>query len=105
MRPEPIYRGMAERLRNFAVGQRGEGRVLLLTAAAALEITADGSWAVFCPHGSWPHSERWFLVYDLRRGIQIAERMGPLWRTDWGEVLKAVSHWRFLPRPPALGEP
>ncbi len=107
MRFERGYRRAAEELRNFARGQRGEGHALLTTAAAMLEREAEGGWVPYrrIAGGCHQHDLR-FLVYDRRRGIQIASRdnVDGYWTTETGEVLEQVTHWRYLPVAPQSGD-
>jgi hypothetical protein len=106
MRLEKLYRNLAAELNTFASGQRGQGRDLLLSAATALEVAADGTWAPYSPAEPWLHSEEhWFLVYSPERGIQIAERGDEGWTNEIGDVLEGVTHWRYLPVPPSGNRP
>ena len=95
-------RNLASELRNFAAGQRGQGRELLENAAKALDIHADEVWSPY-QRDFWTQSEqRWFLVFDAQHGIQIAEHdLSGDWTTRGGQDLTQVTHWRRLPLPPS----
>jgi hypothetical protein len=96
MRLEPMLRNLAEGLQEFGEGLLGPRRDLVLNAAAALEVLADGAWAPFM--GQWFQDDaQRVLVHDRRLGIQIASFIDEVWISDAGEVLEAVSHWRYLP--------
>lgn len=96
------YRNLARELRNFASGQRGQGRELLENAASVLDAEAGDCWYPY-RNGSWVQREaKWFLVFDQQQGVQIAERDATGdWIGQGGQRLTRVTHWRSLPLPPS----
>jgi len=93
-----VYRNLARELRNFAAGQRGQGRELLENAAKALDTQAGEVWSAY-QRELWAQGEqRWFLVFDAQHGIQIAEHVASgHWTAQGGQHLTQVTHWRPLP--------
>jgi hypothetical protein len=97
-----FYRELANELRSFASGQRGDGRKLLERAANALTQEADDCWLPSLPGSQPPRVDQWVLVSDRRQGVRIARQSAS---GDWvgqdGQHLGEVTHWRPLPLPPS----
>lgn len=110
-----LYRELANELRSFASGQRGDGRKLLERAATALDREADCCWSPDLPDAStrpaadrWqarfgvPSRSEWVLVFDQRLGVQIAARHpSGAWIGQNQQTLEHVALWRPLPLPPS----
>ena len=99
--PASTARHLARELRSFAGGQRGQGREVLESAAAALDSEAKGIWSPYCVRSWTGLEEQWFLVFDQQHGLRIAEHdASGDWIAQGGLRLTQVTHWRFLPVPP-----